>query len=208
MVSDFAPPQPVQLRGSAVARTLLRWLGWRIEFEGLPALQGVVVVYPHTSNWDFPVAMLMKSAMGIKANFWAKDSLFRIPLFGRWVRWLGGVAIDRRATQGVVAQTVALIGQKKKSSDFFWLALSPEGTRSYRPGWRSGFYRVALGADVPLALACLDYSNKKLTLTQFVRLTGDQSQDMQRIALAFETSRGYRPALAAPVRLDVDKDAP
>lgn len=206
MSNDYAPPQPVQFRGSVMAQTVLRWMGWRLDFQGLPALQGVIVVYPHTSNWDLPVGMLLKWAMGLQAKFWAKDSLFRIPLFGPWLRWLGGVSVDRQAARGVVPQMVDLIVQKKLSRDYFWLVLAPEGTRSLRPGWRSGFYRVALGADVPVALAALDYGQKKLTLTQFVRLTGDQSQDMQRIALAFVSSRGYRPALASPVRLDVDKE--
>ncbi len=206
MANDYAPPQPVQFRGSVMAQTILRWMGWRLDFQGLPALQGVIVVYPHTSNWDLPVGLLLKWAMGFDAKFWAKDSLFRIPLFGPWLRWLGGVSVNRKSAQGVVPQMVDLIVQKKLSRDYFWLVLAPEGTRSYRPGWRSGFYRVALGADVPVALAALDYGQKMLTLTQFVRLTGDQPHDMQRMALALETCRGYRPALASPVRLDVDKE--
>jgi 1-acyl-sn-glycerol-3-phosphate acyltransferase len=70
---------PVQFRGSRLARELLRWMGWKIDFQGLPAMQGVAILYPHTSNWDFPVAMLLKSAMGIEVKFWAKDSLFTIP---------------------------------------------------------------------------------------------------------------------------------
>ncbi len=78
MTAPSAKPLPVQFEGSRLAGRVLRVLGWRFDFEGLPALQGVLIAYPHTSNWDFPVAMLLKWAMGIEAQFWAKDSLFRM----------------------------------------------------------------------------------------------------------------------------------
>lgn len=202
--SDFPSPQPVQFRGSALARALLRWIGWRFEFAGLPALQGVMVVYPHTSNWDFFIAMLLKSAIGMPVQFWSKDVLFRIPLFGSWLRWVGGVPLRRTAAHGVVQQMVELIKQKKNSGEYFWLALTPEGTRRYTAGWRSGFYRVALEADVPLGVAALDYSRKLLVCREFIRLTGDEARDMQRIAAALEGCRGLRSALAAPIRLRAD----
>ena len=81
----------MQLHGSSVARALLRLAGWRLRFDGLPGKQGVLIVYPHTSNWDFPLGLLVKWAVGIQITFWGKDSLFRVPVFGAWLRWLGGV---------------------------------------------------------------------------------------------------------------------
>ena len=206
MTSPSAKPLPVQFEGSRLARRVLRVLGWRYDFEGLPALQGVLIAYPHTSNWDFPVAMLLKWAMGIEAKFWAKDSLFRIPLFGRWLRWIGGVPLRRIPGEGVVEQMAAVMRDKKTRSEYFWIALSPEGTRSYRPGWRSGFYHLALQAGVPLALASIDYSRRLLTLRTFVSLTGVPEDDMAKIALAFDGVTGYRAPLAAPVRLITDGD--
>ena len=74
----------ITLRGSALARALLRLAGWRLLFNGLPAAQGVAIVYPHTSNWDFVVGMLAKWGVGIPITFWGKHSLFRIPIFGAW----------------------------------------------------------------------------------------------------------------------------
>lgn len=204
--TDPRPAHLVQFKGNRFAQMLLRLIGWRFEFDGLPALQGVAVLYPHTSNWDFPIAMLLKLAMGIDVRFWGKDSLFRIPLFGRWVRWMGGVPLRRNAAEGVVEQMVELIQSKKDKSEYFWLALSPEGTRAYRPGWRSGFYRVAVDAQVPLMLACLDYSRRVLVCRQFLNLCGDPDIDMPLIAQAFEGASGYRPELAAPVRLMSEKD--
>ncbi|MFM2069384.1 MAG: hypothetical protein RLZZ584_4293, partial [Pseudomonadota bacterium] len=94
-------------RGSALARGVLVLLGWRLDFAGLPGHQGVIAVYPHTSNWDFPVGLLAKWAMGLDVKFWGKDSLFRVPVFGAWMRWLGGVAFNRSSAHGMVGHTVA-----------------------------------------------------------------------------------------------------
>lgn len=189
-----------------MARALLRWAGWQADFAGLPALQGVLLVYPHTSNWDFVIGILLKWALGVPVQFWSKDTLFRIPVFGAWLRWLGGVPVSRSAPGAIVDQMVSLIGQKKLSGDYFWLALSPEGTRKYTPGWRSGFYRVALGADVPVGIAALDYAKKRLVLRTFIRLTGDKALDMACIATALHCSSGRVPTGAAPIRL-LDADA-
>jgi 1-acyl-sn-glycerol-3-phosphate acyltransferase len=207
MGMDFQPPYPVQFRGSRLARWLLRLLGWRMDFQGLPAQQGVILVYPHTSNWDFPVAVLLKWALGIPVMFWGKHTLFRIPLFGAWLGWLGGVPVSRASPQGVVGQMTALMKQKKALGQYFWLALSPEGTRRLTDGWRSGFYRLALDADVPVGLAGLDYSRKRLVFRDFVRLSGDEDRDLERMAQALGDVRGLRAGDAAPVRL-IKSDRP
>lgn len=201
MGMDFQPPYPVQFRGSGLARWLLRLLGWRVDFQGLPTQQGVIVVYPHTSNWDFPVAILLKWALGIPVMFWGKDTLFRIPLFGAWMGWLGGVPVSRASPQGVVEQMTALMKQKKALGQYFWLALSPEGTRRLTGGWRSGFYRLALEAGVPVGLAGLDYSRKRLVFRDFLRLSGNEAQDLEYMAQALQDVRGLRADAAAPVRL-------
>ena len=136
-----------------LARGLLRLAGWRLLYEGLPAKQGVIMVYPHTSNWDFVVGVLAKWACGLQLRFWGKDSLFKLPLFGSWLRWLGGVAIDRSSAKGTVGDTVAQMLAARSADRMFWLALAPEGTRSLTSGWRSGSYQLALQADVPVGLA-------------------------------------------------------
>jgi 1-acyl-sn-glycerol-3-phosphate acyltransferase len=193
-------------RGSALARHVLSLLGWQVHFQGLPALQGVIVVYPHTSNWDFPVGLLAKWATGIEAKFWGKHTLFRIPLFGAWLRWLGGVPVDRAAARGVVDQMVDLFDRKRQAGEYFWLALTPEGTRSWRPAWRSGFYRVTRGAQVPILLAALDYGRKQVRVIDVIELSGTVDEDMKRIAQAFEGCTGRRAKLAAPIRLEGSKE--
>ena len=147
----------VQLRGSRLALALLRWGGWRLQFDGLPSRQGVLVVYPHTSNWDFVVGVLAKWAIGIPVAFWGKDSLFQVPLFGRWLRWLGGIPVRRHVREGAVEHMIGQMRGACAEDRFFWLALSPEGTRHASTGWRSGFYRVADLAEVPVGLVLLDY---------------------------------------------------
>lgn len=193
--------RPVQLRGSRLARALLRALGWRLQFDGLPARQGVAVVYPHTSNWDFVVGVLAKWAIGVPVVFWAKDTLFRVPLLGHWLHWLGGVPVDRRTPAGAVGDMVRRMREARERDAFLWLALAPEGTRSRAAGWRSGFYRVAVGAGVPLLLAQLDFARRSVGVRECLRLSGDDAADMAAIARAYADVRGRRPALASPVRL-------
>jgi 1-acyl-sn-glycerol-3-phosphate acyltransferase len=191
----------VQLRGSALATAILRAVGWRVLFHGLPARQGVVIVYPHTSNWDFVIGLLAKWSIGIPVAFWGKDSLFHIPLFGRWMRWVGGVPVDRHNPRGVVGQMVERMKAARAADEFFWLALSPEGTRSYIDHWRSGFYQVALQADVPLGLAYFDYAQRVVGVDAFIQLSGGTDADMAAIQAQLGHRRGRRPHLAAPIRL-------
>ncbi|MCW5672618.1 MAG: 1-acyl-sn-glycerol-3-phosphate acyltransferase [Hydrogenophaga sp.] len=183
-----------------MSRWLLSRLGWQVRFDGFPRLQGVAIVYPHTSNWDFVVMLLAKWALGVPARFWGKDSLFRVPLLGAWMRWLGGIPLDRRSPRGAVGEMVALMTQHRQEGRLLWLALSPEGTRRQAPGWRSGFYQVALGADVPLALIQLDYSRKLVNVTDFIRLSGDEAADYARMAASYEGVRGLHAELASPVQ--------
>ena len=201
MVDDFSRPHPVQLQGSALGRKLLEVLGWRIAFDGLPARQGVLIVYPHTSNWDFFVLILAKWTVGFSLKFWGKHSLFALPVLGSWLRWLGGVPVDRNAPHGVVGDMVRTIVKHRESDAYFWLALTPEGTRKWTTGWRSGFYQVALGAGVPLGTCCVNYSERIVVVSRFYKLSGDVQADMQRVAQAFEGAVGKHAAQAAPIHI-------
>ena len=185
--------------GSRLARALLRLAGWQLQFDGLPARQGVLIAYPHTSNWDFVVGVLAKWAIGLQLAFWGKDSLFRLPLFGAWLRWLGGIPVDRFNARGMVADMVRRFEQARAGDEFLWLALAPEGTRRYQPHWRSGFYQVALQAGVPLGLAFFDYRRWRVGVLGFVDLTGDRAADLASIGAAYSGVAGRHPSLSAPV---------
>ncbi|MCK6426565.1 MAG: 1-acyl-sn-glycerol-3-phosphate acyltransferase [Burkholderiaceae bacterium] len=201
MAQDKRDGPELRLAGSTWAGRLLRLVGWRIEFDGLPARQGVIAVYPHTSNWDFPIGLLTKWAVGLPARFWVKDSLFRLPLIGAFMRRVGGIAVDRSAANGLVGSTVQQMESARRRGEWFWLAVAPEGTRRAVPGWKSGFYRVALGADVPLCVASIDYGRRVVRVADFLSLSGDEAQDMARVAACLDGVRGLHPDAAAPIRL-------
>ena len=193
---------PVQLNGSVVARAALRMAGWTLRFNGLPGRQGVLIVYPHTSNWDFTLGMFVKWAVGIQVTFWGKDTLFRLPLFGHWLRWLGGVPVDRHAANGIVGQMANELESARVNDRFLWLALSPEGTRQRTAAWRSGFYHVALQAKVPVGLVFLDYGRRRVGIEHFVTLSGQPEADLAAIERGLGQPLGRHPSRATPIRFE------
>ena len=200
-MTDFARPFTLQFQGSALARWILALFGWKVEFDGLPVSQGVLVVYPHTSNWDFIVMILAKWSLGVQVQFWGKSTLFKIPLFGRWLRWVGGVPVDRSSPKGVVGQMAQLLRDKRETGQYFWLGLAPEGSRKANPGWRSGFYHAAVQAGVPVGLVRLDYGQRKVVVRDFIKLSGDPAIDFLRIAQAYDGVEGRVPGNVSPIRL-------
>ncbi len=138
-----------------VGRGLMRLLGWR--FAGsVPNLPKMVLIgAPHTSNWDFLLAMVAVFAVGARIFWLGKDTFVNSPL-KPLLLWLGGVPVNRQASSGVVEQT-AVQFQKQ---DQFLLGLSPEGTRSQVPRWRMGFFYIAQAANVPIIPVSLDYGRK------------------------------------------------
>jgi 1-acyl-sn-glycerol-3-phosphate acyltransferase len=198
--AEFQTPLPVQFKGNRLAAWWVKLMGWRISFNGMPSLQGVLIGYPHTSNWDFVVVMPVKWAVGLPVQFFAKDSLFRIPVFGSWLKSLGGMAIDRSSSRGVVGEMVNTLQQHKKDDRYFWVGLSPEGTRKRTEGWKSGFYQLALQADVPLGFLVIDYGKKTISIDTFMRLSGNPEADYQRFAQVYEGVRGCHAQQASPIQ--------
>jgi len=179
-----------------LARLVLRLIGWRcLDFEGRPE-RAVLVGYPHTSNWDFPLTLLALKALGLNARWVGKDALFRGPM-GPVMRWLGGIPINRREPTGFVERIAAMLRDEPP----FVLAIAPEGTRSLTAGWKSGFYRIADSADLPIVLGTIDYSRRRVGLLGAVSPSGDENADMAAIAACYEGVRGRRPELASPIRL-------
>lgn len=173
---------------NAIARALLLLTGWR--FEGaLPNLpKFVLIVAPHTSNWDFPTGVMAMFGLGIRGTFLGKDTLFKGP-FGFYFRWLGGVPVDRSSSHNVVEQTIEYF----RTRDRMILAISPEGTRKKIPKWRSGFYWVAVGAGVPIVPVAFDFPRKRFILNPPQRMTGDMEQDLAHLQSFFSAAQAYRP---------------
>lgn len=197
---DLMTPDRVNTFSQRIALRMLQWGGWRLRYRDLPAARGIIVVYPHTSNWDFFVGVLAKWALGLQLHFIAKSSLFEGltgATIGRFLRYLGGEPVRRDTSAGVTHRLAATI----QAADHYWLAITPEGTRSYRPYWRSGFYHIALAANLPVGCAYFDFARKEIALVDYVNMTGDQDKDMAQLRAIFAGHDGKHPALAAPIVL-------
>lgn len=178
------------------ARTLLRAAGWRVDLPWPNVPRCVIVVYPHTSNWDFVLGYLAKLASALPVRWVGKHSLFRPP-FGAMLRRMGGIPVDRRAPAGFVAQ----LGRELSEAPWMWLALAPEGTRARTDHWKSGFYRLALAARVPIGLAFIDYGTRTIGLSRYLELTGDEATDLEGIRAAYAGKVGRHADQASDIRL-------
>lgn len=158
--------------GRWLGRLLLRMLGWRVigEFPREPKL--VVALAPHTSNWDFVVAMAGLLACDIKAEYLMKKEVFIWPLSKLFV-WLGGFPLDRSVPEGAVEQLAAHC----RANDRFWVGITPEGTRKKVSHWKTGYLRLAEQADVPVCLIAWDYREKALMIDRVWPTTGDHEAD-------------------------------
>lgn len=197
----YAPPYALQFRGNRLIAALLRMAGWRLQFHGLPAAQGVLAAYPHTSNWDTVALLVAKVATGVPMRFLSKASLFDIPLFGRYLRWMGGVPVDRAAAARVTLKILEDMTQAKAHGECYWITLTPEGTRAKTEGLRNGFYRIAERAGVPVGMIRLDYARREIVVGPFLDLTGDREADMAVIREAFAGAKGLNEGQASPLVL-------
>ena len=196
MSDTLMHPAALPTVGQRLALRMLNLIGWKLHYRPLPGPHGIAVIYPHTSNWDFPIGLLGKWALGLQFSWLAKDSLFRGPL-GAIMRYWGGVAVDRRSPMGATR----MLAERMLGEPWCWVAITPEGTRGYRPHWKSGFYHLGMAAKVPLVLIYIDYARKELGVVDIVRLTGDQDVDMAAIAAGFKDRRALHPQDAAPIKL-------
>lgn len=178
-----------------LARLLLRLGGWRLVIVPPPGPKGVVMVYPHTSNWDFPLGVLVRSASGLRISYVAKDSLFRPP-FGALFRWLGGIPVNRRVSTGFVGQLVRRFAE----SECLLIAIAPEGTRGHVPHLKSGFYHLAVQAGLPLGFAYFDYGRREAGIGAWVTLSGDAERDLATIRDFYAGRRGRLPENAGEIR--------
>ena len=176
------------------ARFLLRIGGWTPVGGVLDDPKAVLVAAPHTSNWDGYWALVYKVAVGLDVRVFAKKSLFWFPL-GNLLRWLGAIELDRSRAVNAVDQ---VIGEFERHESFY-LGLAPEGTRSLKPGWKSGFYRIARGANVPVYIGFLDFGNKRIGIGPKVELTGDPDADLAVIRKHYEGIQGRWPEKASPI---------
>jgi 1-acyl-sn-glycerol-3-phosphate acyltransferase len=184
----------VASRGNAftrrVAMMLMRLTGWRFTGAAVPDLRKmVIIVAPHTSNWDFPTGIMAMYALGIRGTFLGKDTLFKFPM-GILMRWLGGFPVDRSSKQNVVSQTASLVEKMEK----VLIVLSPEGTRSRIEKWRTGFWWIANETKTPIIPVAFNFRTKEFHFHPPFHTTGDVEADVAALRTLFRADMAFAPA--------------
>ncbi len=192
-MTDKAVKQPWWQRFS---RFVLRLTGWKLVEEMPPEQKYVLVGAHHTSNWDWVIGFFMMAGLGLKPRWVGKDSLFR-GLAGPIMRWLGGISVVRGARENFVGQVVNVYNNSKE----LVIALAPEGTRKYVDHWKTGFYHIAEGAKVSVAMAFLDYSKKICGIGGYFMPSGDLKADMGILREFYDGVIGKFPENQGAVQL-------
>lgn len=188
----------------AVGRAVLSAFGWREEGSVPDAPRFVLLAAPHTAWWDLPFALGVGYVMDLNIVWVGKHTLFEGP-FGGFMRWLGGVPVDRRKSHNYVQQIADLI----RGSDRIMLMIAPEGTRRANSYWKSGFYWIAHTAQVPIVCAFLDYGRKRGGLGPVITPSGDLRADMEKIRAFYGSVRAKYPERFQNARLrEEDEPAP
>ena len=192
MPSTDHPTPGLPRRGTALSRALalrvLGLFGWRIEgaFPDWPKI--VVIVAPHTSNWDFALGIVGMFAVGLRASWLGKHTVFRFPLTPV-LRWLGGEPVDRTAPHGTVGVAIDHFRTRPQ-----WvLGLSPEGTRRRAERWKTGFYRIAVGAGVPIITVTVDYGARVLKIGEPVTPGPDEAAEIAQLRARFRKEMAKYP---------------
>lgn len=178
--------------------TVLRWFsigflkatGWKVQGQ-LPAngRKSVLIAAPHTSNWDLPYTLMVAFALRLNVYWMGKQSIFKPPFRGVML-WLGGIPIQRESSNNVVEASIAAI---QNADGPVQLIVPPEGTRSKARYWKTGFYYIALGANVPIVMAYMDYARKESGLGPVFEPTGNIEADMARIQAFYKPFTGKNP---------------
>jgi 1-acyl-sn-glycerol-3-phosphate acyltransferase len=174
----------------AVGRLGMRLMGWRVAGEFPDLKKFVIIVAPHTSNWDFIAALFCDLALDLESGFLAKHTIFVGP-FGRWLKSLGGIPVVRSASHNVVGQVAAEFARR----DQMVLAIAPEGTRKKVTTWKSGYWHIARAAGVPVVPVGLDFERRAAVIGPPRVLTDSLTDDEVVFKTFFATIQPKRPGL-------------
>lgn len=187
-----------------LARLWLRLWRWKVVPPQEPVPRScVMIAAPHTSNWDFPLTLAMARVSGVKIRWLGKDALFKGPM-GPVMRFLGGVSIDRSAPQGMVASLAAEFAHRED----LVLVVPAEGTRSQTSHWKSGFYRIAEAAGVPVVCAFVDRATRTGGFGPVFRPSGDIGADMDIVRAFYAGKVGLKPGGTSAPRLREEDPTP
>ena len=186
-----------------IARLFWTFSRWRLVSEPAPGRPTVLAGAPHTSNWDFILMLAVAWTLGVNIKWMGKDVLFRGPA-GPIMRGLGGIPVDRENATSVVTELV----EGYRAGQEFGLVITPDGTRRGHTHWKSGFYRIAREAHLPVTLAYIDRTTRTTGLGPTFELTGNVSADMDKIREFFADKSGFHPEHAIVPRLrEEDREA-
>ncbi|MBT3530581.1 MAG: glycerol acyltransferase [Gammaproteobacteria bacterium] len=170
-----------------IAIALLKIIGWKAVGKELDHPRFVLIGAPHTSNWDFPLMLLVVLKLRLKVFWMGKHTLFPFPL-GWFMKWLGGIPIDRNKSHNVVTDTVR---QYNENEDLVVL-VPPEGTRKKVAKWKTGFYHIAQNAKVPILMGYVDAGKKEAGIADYYYPSGNLEQDMEEILAFYANKKGLR----------------
>jgi 1-acyl-sn-glycerol-3-phosphate acyltransferase len=175
----------------ALSLAFLKVTGWKV-LGALPpgAEKSVLIAAPHTSNWDLPYTLMVAFVLRIEIHWMGKAQSFRAP-FGGLMRWLGGIPVTREKASNLVAASVAAL---QASAGPLHLVVPPEGTRGKTSYWKTGFYYIAVGAQVPIVMAYMDYARKISGLGPVFLPTGNVEADMAAIKAFYAPFKGKNAA--------------
>lgn len=174
------PPQlgpRVPRRGNAFSRAfanmLLKLMGWRVVGSPPNVPKFIVTAAPHTSNMDGLIFLIASVAMGLELHWIGKHTLFK-GWGGRFLKWMGGISVERNSAQDLVGQ----VAEEFRARDALVIVIAPEGTRGLVRRWKSGYYRMAVQAEVPIALGFMDYPSKRVGFGPALDVSGEYEADM------------------------------
>lgn len=179
----------------------LKSMGWTFDGTFPPKGKFMLICAPHTSNWDFIYLLAIMFIMRIKVSWMGKHTLFKKP-YGSFMKWLGGIPVDRRSTHGVVEQIADHFNQNEN----LIIAIAPEGTRHKTDRWKSGFYHIAYRAQVPLLLGFIDYQHKRAGTGPAFIPSGNVKKDMDLIRDFYSGVRGANPKMESTIILREEMD--
>lgn len=186
-----------------LCRALLRLGGWRVVVDTPPGDKYVVVAAWHTSNWDFPLAVVTAGAMGLPLHFIGKKELVDGRL-GWLMTRLGVIGVDRSRRTRFVDR----VAEEFRRRDTFHLVVPAEGTRGPTEYWRTGFYYMALAADVPIAFGVVDVATRTVGIDGWFRPSGDRDADLERVRAYYADKRGLKAHNMGPIRFTPPREAP
>lgn len=171
-----------------IALWILKLMGWDIQDNPEGVEKAVIVMGPHTSNWDFIIGKLAFMHYGVKGRYLIKSELFFPPL-GWFLKAIGGIPINRKKNNKFTDQAVKHFNE----NDSMYMVFTPEGTRSYNPNWKKGFYYIALKAKVPIYIGYMDYPSKTGGFLELFTPTGDVEKDIAFIKKELSQFKGKHP---------------